>query len=746
MDNKLYKEALDFHAQNPKGKIAISLPKKLINKHDLSLAYSPGVAEPCREIYKDFNKIYEYTSKGNFVAVISNGTAVLGLGNLGAAASKPVMEGKAALFKRFADINSIDIEVDETDPEKFIEIVKKIAVSWGGINLEDIKAPECFIIEEELKKCLDIPVFHDDQHGTAIVTTAGLINATYITGRKIEDTKIVVNGAGAAAIACINLIITLGVKKENIITCDTKGVIYKGRTDGMNKWKDNIAVDTKLRTLEEAMHGADVFIGVSAKGAVSKSMVKSMANKPIIFAMANPEPEITPEEVYEVRNDAIVATGRSDYKNQVNNFICFPYLFRGALDVKATTINDEMKIAAAHALANLARAEITEEVHESCIGGNCAFGPDYIIPIAFDSRLMEEVSIAVAKAAIDSGVAREKITDFDAYRKKLSGRLNPSTKIMDKFFANTYKNPKKVIFAEGEEDQVLRAASDWNKFGYGTAILIGREDVINMKLKQLNISSSGIEIMNAALSEDTKDFANHIYQRFQRKGFVYRDCIRLVNRDRNIFAAEMIIHKKADALVTGITRSYSRTLDEITRVIDIRTNHTLFALSIVTIDDRNIFIADTTINENPSSEKLADIAIQSAAEVSKLGLTPRIALVSSSNFGSSNSLEAKKVADAVKILDMKHVDFEYEGEISIEFALNPSKNDMYSFSRLKNPANILIMPSLSSADVAVKLLAQFGQAKTIGPMLCGLSKSVQILPMNATSADILNFAAIAVSI
>ncbi|WPX95992.1 NADP-dependent malic enzyme [Candidatus Bandiella euplotis] len=741
--NDLEQEALEFHAKNPKGKISIKLPKNLVNKHDLSLAYSPGVAEPCRQIHKEFGKIYDYTAKGNFVAVISNGTAVLGLGNLGAAASKPVMEGKAALFKRFADIDSIDIEVDETDPEKFVEIVKSIAVTWGGINLEDIKAPECFIIEDKLKECLNIPVFHDDQHGTAIVTAAGLINALHITKRKIEDVKIVVNGAGAAALACVSLIKKIGAKHSNIIVCDTKGVIYEGRTEGMNAWKEAVAVDTKLRTLEEAAKGADVLIGLSVKGAFSKEMIEGMASQPIIFAMANPDPEITPDEVMKLRPDSIIATGRSDYKNQVNNLMCFPYLFRGALDVMATTINDEMKIAAAYALANLAREEITEEVHATCLDGNCEFGPDYIIPITFDSRLMEEVSVAVAKAAMESGVARNKIEDFKEYRKKLSGRLNPSIKIIDSYFNKLKNNPKTVIFAEGEEDPVIKAAADWQKFGYGEAILVGRESVIQEKMSAFNIS--GIKIINAALSDSTQKYAKHLYQRHQRSGYIYRDCIRLVNRDRNVFAAEMLMHNEGDALITGITRNYAKTLDEITSVIDLRTGMTLFALSVVSINEKTLFVSDTAINECSTSEMLADIAIQSAAEVKKLGIVPKVALISASNFGSSYSADAQKVADAVRILDLKHVDFEYEGEVSIDVALNPEQFAKYPFCRLTSAANILIMPSLHSADIAVKLLSQFGDARSIGPILCGLTKSVQILPMNASVADILNFAAIAVS-
>ncbi|MFQ3307550.1 MAG: malate dehydrogenase (oxaloacetate-decarboxylating)(NADP+) [Candidatus Midichloriaceae bacterium] len=739
--SKINKEALEFHSKEPKGKISIKLTKKIVNKHDLSLAYSPGVAEPCLEIQKDYEKAYDYTAKGNMVAVITNGTAVLGLGNLGAMASKPVMEGKSALFKRFSGIDSIDVEVEETDPEKFIEIVKKIGNSWGGINLEDIKAPECFIIEETLQKAMDIPVFHDDQHGTAIVTSAGLINALYLTKRELCNVNIVVNGAGAAAIACINLLIKLGATKENIIVCDTRGVIYTGRTEGMNKWKEKLAVNTKHRSLEDAMHGADVFLGLSVKDAVSQSMIKSMAKEPIIFAMANPDPEILPEKIYEVRDDAIVATGRSDYKNQINNFICFPYLFRGALDVRATKINDEMKIAATNAIAQLARKEATEEVKSTSITENYEFSKDYIIPVTFDSRLMSEVSSAVAKAAIDSGVAKKPISDFNRYKRKLSGMLNPGNNLMEIFYRKLTKNNKTIVFAEGEEDEVIKAAADWEAFGYGKAILVGREKVIKEKLAKLQIKD--LEITNAAISNNTEQYTQHLYNKHQRNGYLYRDCTRLINRERNIFSSEMVVHKEADALITGITRNYTKTLAEINNVIEKRTESTLFAINIIFAEDKILFIADTAIHQSPSSEILSEIAIGTASEVKKLGITPRVAFISSSTFGSSKDDNSKKIANAIKILNDKNVDFEYDGEMQANVALNESLLAKYPFAKLHKSANILIMPCLRSADIAIKLLSELGDIQSIGPILYGLTHSVQIAPMNTTSTDILNFAAIA---
>ena len=742
----IYAESLEFHAKEKKGKIGIELLKPLINKHDLSLAYSPGVAAPCNAIHKDPNLAYEYTAKGNMIAVVSNGTAVLGLGNLGALAGKPVMEGKAALFKRFADIDAIDIEVTTEDPETFINVVKHIAVSWGGINLEDIKAPECFVIEKKLKKLLDIPVFHDDQHGTAIIVAAGMINAVQLVGKKLNEIKIVVNGAGAAAIACIELLKSMGVPANNIIVCDTKGVIYKGRKERMNEWKEAHATSTNCRTLSDAMKGADTFIGVSVKGVVSQDMVKSMAKKPIIFALANPDPEIIPEDVRAVRGDAIIATGRSDYDNQINNVMCFPYIFRGALDVRASKINQEMKIAAAHAIAKLAREDVTEEMKLAYKDRVFKFGPNYIIPVPFDSRLIQEVSTAVAKAAMETGVARKKISDFYEYRQLLSSRLNPVGKIVDRFFKKLRTNHKNIIFAEGEEEQVIKAAIEWCSASFGEAILIGREDVVYQNLKRAGTENlKGIKVTNAALSTKTETYINHLYQRLQRKGLTRRDCARLVNRERNIFAAEMLVHEEADGLVTGITRSYLTTLNDIKKVIDKRTDQSLFTLNVLIHKEKVLFIADTEIHEDPNSEELVEIAIQTAEEVSNLGHIPRVAFTSFSNFGNPIRVQGEKIRKAIEILDKRHVKFEYDGEMTANTAINEELLKLYPFCRLTKPANILIMPSLHSADISTKLLQEFSGAKLIGPILCGLTKSVQILEISANVNDLLNSAAIAVS-
>ncbi len=744
-DNKLYTESLKLHAQNPQGKVGIYLTKPLMNQYDLSLAYSPGVAAPCLEINNNPNLAFEYTSKGNFVAVITNGTAVLGLGNLGALASKPVMEGKAALFKRFADINAVDIEVDTNDPEKFINAVRYLGPTWGGINLEDIKAPECFIIERELKKHMDIPVFHDDQHGTAIITSAALINAADLTKRKLEDLKIVVNGAGAAAIACIELIKKLGVKHENVILCDTQGVIYKGRTNGMNEWKAAHAIDTNLRTLEEAISGAEVFIGLSVKGAMSKEMVAKMANNPIIFAMANPDPEISPDEVRSVRSDAIIATGRSDYNNQINNLMGFPYIFRGALDVQATTINDEMKIAAVNALARLAREDATEEIEIAYAGRKCHYGPEYIIPVPFDSRLIQEVSAAVAEAAIKSGVARKIIEDFPAYKRQLAARINPAAHVMNHFLEQSLNNPKRIIFAEGEEEQMIKAALQWRSHRCGQAILVGHTDVILEKLAKLGMKEldESIIITNAAVNPNTQYYIDTFYKKAQRKGQIYRDCMRLIKRDRNIFAASMLENGEADGMVTGLTRDYLNSLDDVTKVIECSPNKILLALSALVKRDKMVFIADTAINESPTAPELAEIAIQAAQEVRKMGHEPRVAFLSFSNFGNPMRNGANLIREAVSIMDKKNVDFEYDGDITANVALNPELLKLYPFCRLSEPANLLIMPSLHSASIATKLLQEFGKATLIGPLLCGLDKSVQILPMRANSADVFNSAIIA---
>ncbi|KJV91563.1 NADP-dependent malic enzyme [Rickettsia bellii] len=755
--NKInYTEALEYHQKDKPGKIAISATKPLVTQHDLSLAYSPGVAAPCLEIAKDTDEMYKYTARGNLVAVISNGTAVLGLGNLGAAASKPVMEGKAVLFKKFADIDAIDLEVDTKDPEEFINAVKYLGYSFGGINLEDIKAPECFVIEEKLKSLMDIPVFHDDQHGTAIITAAGLINAAHITNRRLENLKIVVNGAGAAAIACIDLLIALGADKSKIILCDTKGVIYQGRTEGMNKWKEAYANSTQLRTLEEALKDADVFIGLSVKGAVTKEMVSKMANNPIIFAMANPDPEITPEEIKQIRNDAIIATGRSDYNNQINNVMGFPYIFRGALDVRAKTINTEMKIAAAKAIADLARKPVPEEVYKAYAGRKMIFGNEYIIPVPFDPRLITVVPVAVAKAAIDSDVA--KISDFNLnkYKKELESRLNPTSNYMNFLSEKIHNAPlKRIIFAEGEEEEIIVAAIMMRDEKYGNPILIGRMERIEAKLKQLgqDISLDGITIMNAALTDKLEIYIDYLYKRLQRKGYLYRDCAKLVKTDKNIFAACMLACGDGDALLTGITKSYVDSLEDILKVISRKPNRRILGYSIMIAKDNNIIISDNCITEYPNSCELAEIAAQTAEIAKDMGIVPRVALLSFSSFGNSSKEKTAHIREAVNILDNfsedksklndMEVDFEYDGEMSVKVALDSNLRKLYKFCRLSGPANVLIMPGLNSAAISTELLQEFSSNSFIGPITNGFEKPVQILQATASASEILKIATFA---
>jgi malate dehydrogenase (oxaloacetate-decarboxylating)(NADP+) len=741
------KEALAYHKRDNKpGKIAIMATKPLLSQHDLSLAYSPGVAAPCLAIQKDPEAIYEYTSKGNMVGVISNGTAVLGLGNLGAGASKPVMEGKAVLFKRFADIDAIDLEVNTEDPQEFINVVKYLGSSWGGINLEDIKAPECFIIEEELKKIMDIPVFHDDQHGTAIITAAGLINACHITERRFEDIKIVVNGAGAAAIACIELLKRMGVCHDHVTLCDTKGVIYQGRLQGMNEWKEKHAIETKHRTLEEALVGADVFLGLSSKDAVSKKMIATMGARPIIFAMANPDPEITPEDILSVRDDAIIATGRSDYNNQVNNVMGFPYIFRGALDVRATTINEEMKIAAANALAELARQPIPNEVLSAYSGRKMQYGPEYIIPVPFDPRLISTIPIAVAKAAIDSGVAKRKDIDFKKYKIELEGRLNSKANFMNWAFDKMQAKSTKIIFAEGEEEETIKAAIMMAQNNYGRPVIVGRHSKIMPIVEGIgaDLDLQGIEIINAAVSPNVDKYIDYLYQRLQRAGYLYRDCARMVKTDRNIFAACMVALGDADSMVTGTTKSYSTCLSDVLKVIDPKEDHIVFSYSILISKRHNIIIADNTVHELPSGNDLADITIQTADIARGFGYNPRAALLSFSNFGSPMRPRADRIRDAVKILDERGADFEYDGEMSAEVALNRELIKLYPFCRLSDAANILIMPGLHTASIATQLLEEFAAGVFVGPVLTGLKSQVQIVQMGASANDILNFAALTV--
>ncbi len=738
-------EALRFHSEGQPGKLSIAPTKALATQLDLSLAYSPGVAFPCLHIQKNPATAYDYTSKGNLVAVISNGTAVLGLGDLGALAAKPVMEGKAVLFKRFAGIDAVDLEIDTKDVDAFVNCVRYLHPAFGGINLEDIKAPECFIIEQRLRELLDIPVFHDDQHGTAIIATAALINALHLTGRSLTDIKLVVNGAGAASVACVELLKSMGLKHNNAILCDTKGVIYKGRTEGMNQWKSAHAIETKRRTLAEAFEGADVFFGLSAKGAVTRAMVKAMAPNPMIAALANPDPEITPEEVKAVRLDAIICTGRSDYPNQINNILGFPYIFRGALDVRASTINDAMKVAAAEALAKLAREDVPDEVAAAYSGQRLQYGPDYIVPTPFDPRLIWAVPSAVAKAAMDSGVARKPIKDMEAYRTSLKGRLDPTAATLQRIFGEVRAHPKRVVFAEGEEESVIRAALAFRANGYGTPVMIGREERIRETMKQMGLQApADLEMHNARVSKANKDYAEFLYKRLQRSGMLQRDCQRMVNQDRNVFAACMVACGDADALVTGATRNYFDAFAQVKRVLGPKKGSCVFGLAMLISQGKVVFIADTTAHAYPTAEELAGIAVQSAAKARQMGQEPRLALLSFSNFGNPMRPEIQRVRDAVALLDQRDLDFEYDGEMSADVALDfRLMRDRYPFCRLSGPANVLVMPGLNSANLGSQLLERLGGGVHIGPLIVGLSKPAQIVEMGSTVSDLVNLAALA---
>lgn len=739
-------EALDFHSQGRPGKLEITPTKPMATQRDLSLAYSPGVAVPVKAIAEDPATAYDYTTRGNMVAVISNGTAILGLGNLGALASKPVMEGKSVLFKRFADVDSIDLEVDTEDADAFINCVRYLGPSFGGINLEDIKAPECFIIESRLRELMDIPVFHDDQHGTAIIAAAGLINAIALTGRDFNTTKLVCNGAGAAAIACMDLIKAMGFNPANIIMCDTKGVIYQGRTEGMNQWKSAHAVKTEDRTLAEAMKDADVVFGLSQKGAFTEDMIASMAPKPIIFAMANPDPEITPEEVSRIRDDAIMATGRSDYPNQVNNVLGFPYIFRGALDVRASQINDAMKIAAAQALADLAREDVPDDVAAAYQGNRPRFGAQYIIPVPFDPRLISAIPVAVAKAAIETGVARRVLPDLDAYARELSARRDPMASTTQRLYERIRRSPKRVVFAEAEEEQVMRAAISFTAQGLGTAILLGRDDIIkaNAERAGIDLDRPNIQITNARLSARVDSYIDYLYARLQRKGFLLRDAQRLIHNDRNHFAACMVAMGDADAMVTGTTRNYSTALEDVRRCIDVKPGHRVIGVSLVVSRNRTVFVADTAVHDMPSAEDLADIAEEAAGLARRFGYEPRVAMLAYSTFGHPTGERSDKVREAVRILDKRNVNFEVDGEMSADIALNHQKmQSQYPFARLSGPANVLVMPAIHSASISTKMLQELGGATVIGPLLVGLDKSVQITAMGAKDSDIVNMAAIA---
>ncbi len=737
------REALLFHSSGRPGKIEIVASKPMATQRDLSLAYSPGVAVPVRAIAEDPATAYDYTAKGNLVAVISNGTAILGLGNLGALASKPVMEGKAVLFKRFADVDSIDIELATEDPQAFIDAVALMEPTFGGINLEDIKAPECFIIEQALKERMKIPVMHDDQHGTAIITAAGLINAVMLTGRELRDVKVVVNGAGAAAIACTELIKAMGVRHDNVIMCDRSGVIYQGRQKSMDQWKSAHAAKTEARTLEEALVGADIFLGLSAKGALTPAFIEKMAPSPIIFAMANPDPEITPPEAKAVRPDCIVATGRSDYPNQVNNVLGFPFIFRGALDVRATAINEEMKIAAANAIAELARAQVPEEVAAAYGGRASSFGREYIIPAPFDPRLMEVVPAAVAKAAMDSGVATRPILDMDEYRTSLRARLNPTTSVLGLAYEGARAHPRRVVFAEGEEEVVLRAAIAFRDGGYGIPVLVGRDDV-HERLSALGVDTPELfEVHNSRNSPLVPAMVERLYERLQRRGYLRREVERMVNQDRNVFAALMLKMGEADAMITGTTRTYAQSMREIRRVLDPAEGRIPFGVHVLVGQSHTVFMADTTVNERPTAEQLADIAEGTAAVARAMGHEPRVAFLSYSTFGNPEGSYLTNLRDAVTALEKRNVSFEFEGEMAPDVALNPKVMASYPFSRLSGPANVLIMPGLQSANLSAKLLRELGGDSVIGPMLIGMEKPVQIATMASTASELVTLAVLA---
>ena len=736
------REALLFHSFGRPGKIEIIASKPMATQRDLALAYSPGVAVPVRAIAENPARAYDYTARGNLVAVISNGTAILGLGNLGALASKPVMEGKAVLFKRFADVDAIDLELATEDPQAFIEAVALLEPSFGGINLEDIKAPECFMIEAALKERMKIPVMHDDQHGTAIICAAGLINACYLTGRDIRETRVVVNGAGAAAIACTELIKAMGVPHENVIMCDREGVIYQGRSVGMDQFKSAHAVRTEARSLHDALKGADIFLGLSAKDALKPDWIAEMKERPIIFAMANPDPEITPPAAKAVRPDAIVATGRSDYPNQVNNVLGFPFIFRGALDVRATAINEAMKIAAARAIAELAREQVPEEV-ALAYGTKHSFGADYIIPAPFDPRLMEVVPAAVAQAAMDSGVAQQPIDDMEAYRLSLRSRLNPTTSVLTLAYEGAKASPKRVVFAEAEEEVVLRAAIQFYEGGYGIPVLVGRQDVYD-KLRELGVRNpETFELYNSVNSPLVPDMVDRLYQRLQRRGYLRRDCERMVNRDRNVFATMLLQMGEADAMITGVTRTYSQTMRELRRVVDPAPGRTCFGMHVLVGRSHTVFMADTTVNERPSAQELADIAVDTAAFARRMGHEPRVAFLSYSTFGNPPGNWLEGIREAVALLDQRGVDFEYEGEMAPDVALNPRVMRNYPFSRLSGPANVLVMPGLQSANLSAKLLRELGGDSVIGPVLLGMSAPIQVAAMASTASELVTLAVLA---
>ena len=738
------KEALEFHNSIKSGKIEIISSKPMTTKRDLALAYSPGVAAPVKAISKNPDLAYDYTTKGNLVAVISNGSAILGLGNLGAVASKPVMEGKAVLFKRFADIDSIDIEIDSNNSEEIVNSIKNISKSFGGINLEDIAAPDCFIIEKKLKQLLDIPVFHDDQHGTAIITSAALINACDIANKKIEKIKVVINGAGASAMACAKMFINSGVTKKNITMLDSKGIIHSERKN-LNEWKKVFAIKTKNRSLKDAMKDSDVFLGLSSAGVLKKDMVKVMAKNPIIFACANPDPEIIPEEVEQVRKDAIIATGRSDYPNQVNNLLGFPYIFRGALDVRAKTINEEMKSAAVKAIAYLAKERVPDEVVAAMGGERPVYGKEYIIPSTFDPRLISVIPVAVAKAAIKTGVARKKIKDFNIYSEQLKNRLDPTVAVIQGINNQIKKTQKKVVFADGEDENNLKAAIAFKNSGLGIPILIAKEELVKKKLYEIGYEENlDIQIINSTNQKLRKKYVDYLFKKLQRKeGLLERDCDKLVRNDRVIWGACMVSCGDADALVTGNTRRYSSSLEKVSRVVDARSGEIMFGLNMVVNRGKTIFICDTTVIEYPNAKQLAEMAISAARVVRLFGFDPKVAFLSHSTFGQPTTDRTTRISDAVNLLKEKNVDFKFDGEMQPDVALEDTYKELYPFSQIVGNANVLIMPSLHSAAISFKIIKSMSRAKVIGPLLIGLGQAIEIAPLRSSTSEILNLASVA---
>jgi malate dehydrogenase (oxaloacetate-decarboxylating)(NADP+) len=740
-------EALDYHSLGRKGKIEVVSSKPCQTQRDLSLAYTPGVAEPCLEIHANPDDAYKYTAKGNLVGVVSNGTAVLGLGDIGALAGKPVMEGKGVLFKRFADIDVFDIELNSHNPDEIIRAVQLLEPTFGGINLEDIKAPECFYIEETLKKTMNIPVFHDDQHGTAIISGAALINAIEIQGKKVGSVKVVFSGAGAAGIACARLYEKLGVKHENIFLVDTKGVVHKGRKEGMNPYKEYFASETDARTLADIMKGADVFCGVSGKGILSKEMVRSMADKPIVFAMANPDPEITYPDAVSVRDDIIMATGRSDYPNQVNNVLGFPSIFRGALDVRATMINEEMKIAASHALAKLAKEDVPDSVLKAYNVKKIEFGRNYIIPKPFDPRVLFYETIAVAKAAMETGVARTPIKDFEAYRDSLEARLGRSREVMRVFIHKAKSAPKRIVFPEGDEDKILRAAQILLDEGIAKPVLLGSIESMQSRIKELGLDLKGAEFIDPGNYAQITKYAESLYDLRKRKGMTAAEAEHTLRFDRNVFGMMMLNMNDADGLVSALTAPYPETIRPALQVVGKRSGvNKIAGMYMMIFKNRTIFIADATVNVEPLAEDLAEIALLAAGKVMDLNIEPKVAMLSFSNFGSTQHPMSDKVRQAVKIIKTKAPNLVIDGEMTADTAVSPeTAEELYPMSAIKGDANVLIFPGLASANASYKLLAKLAGATPVGPILLGIRKPVYLMSPGSDVNEIVNIAAMAVS-